>query len=219
VAGQGGSGNSGTVFSLNTNGTGFTTLYSFAASPGYNAQGSYTNSDGSFPNANLLLSGNTLYGTTGSGGGSGSGTVFQINTNGTGFTTLYYFTSLSTNYIYGGTNSDGALPEGSLILSGNTLYGTAAYGGSSGNGTIFSINLALNIKPNGLAASQLSGGMAQLTYLGIPGSKFALDWAHGFNAPIIWTPLATNTTTPDGYVSFTNTPSGSNDFYRIRSVP
>jgi uncharacterized repeat protein (TIGR03803 family) len=219
VAGRGGNGNSGTVFSLNTNGTGFTTLHSFAASPGYNAQGSSTNSDGSFPDASLLLSGNTLYGTTCGGGGSGNGTVFAINTNGTGFQNLYFFTALSTNYYTGGTNSDGALPESSLILSGNILYGTAAYGGRSGNGTIFSINLALNIKTNGLAASQLSGGIAQLTYLGTPGAKFALDWAHLFATPTTWTPLATNTTTPNGYLIFTNTASGSNDFYRIRSVP
>jgi uncharacterized repeat protein (TIGR03803 family) len=50
------------------------------------------NSDGAHPTAELILSGNTLYGTAGQGGSSACGTVFSVNTNGTGFTTLYTFT-------------------------------------------------------------------------------------------------------------------------------
>jgi uncharacterized repeat protein (TIGR03803 family) len=46
------------------------------------------------------------------------------------FTTLHSFTG----------GSDGANPYGGLILSGNTLYGTAYAGGSSGNGTVFAVN-------------------------------------------------------------------------------
>src|SRR5450759_4758581 len=51
------------------------------------------------------------------------------------FTTLHSFTLLNNS-----TNSDGARPYAGLILSGNTLYGTAFQGGSSGNGTVFSVN-------------------------------------------------------------------------------
>src|SRR2546425_1152833 len=91
----------------------FTTLHSF------------TGSDGAVPLAGLILSGNTLYGTARDGGSGGNGTVFAVNTDGTGFTNLYSYTF--TQYY---TNSDGADPHG-LILSGNTLYGTT-YGGSSG---------------------------------------------------------------------------------------
>ena len=47
----------------------------------------------SFSAAGLILSGNTLYGTTTGGGSSGNGTVFAINTDGTGFTTLHSFTA------------------------------------------------------------------------------------------------------------------------------
>src|ERR1051325_5287257 len=50
------------------------------------------------------------------------------------FTTLYSFTATSS-----GTNSDGQSPNGSLILSGNILYGTAAYGGGSNWGTVFAL--------------------------------------------------------------------------------
>ena len=51
-----------------------------------------TNSDGAYPHAGLILSGNTLYGTAYGGGSSGNGTVFAVNTDGTGFTNLYSFT-------------------------------------------------------------------------------------------------------------------------------
>src|ERR1039457_7442621 len=103
----------------------FTTLHSF----NYN--------DGNYPVAGLILSGNTLYGTAEVGGSSGDGTVFAVNTGGTGFTNLYSFTATSGAL---STNSDGTAPCAGLILSGNTLYGTAEGGGSSGNGTVFVVN-------------------------------------------------------------------------------
>jgi uncharacterized repeat protein (TIGR03803 family) len=131
TADAGGSSRNGTVFAVNTNGTGFTNLHNFTADPGP----LYTNSDGAEPYAGLILSGNTLYGTTDWGGSLGDGTVFAVNTNGTGFTNLYYFTATSGS---NSTNSDGAEPH-ELILSANTLYGTAVGGGSSGNGTVFAV--------------------------------------------------------------------------------
>ncbi len=134
TASGGGSGGAGTVFAVNTNGTGFTNLHSFTATSG----SLYTNSDGSQPFAELILSGNTLYGTASYGGSSGKGTVFAVNTDGTGFTNLYSFTAFSNS-----TNNDGAYPQAGLILSGNTLYGTASGGGSSGRGTVFSLSLPL----------------------------------------------------------------------------
>lgn len=131
--GSGGTGNAGTVFAVNADGTGFTTLYSFT--------GCYPcliNPDGMLPNAGLALSGNTLYGTTLAGGSSGFGTVFEVNTDGTGFTTLYNFTKRDPNT---NTNSDGNGPSGGLIVSGNTLYGTAFTGGAGGEGTVFALNV------------------------------------------------------------------------------
>src|SRR2546425_3525237 len=97
----------------------FTTLHSFTANP----SPYYSNSDGANPYAGLITnsSGNTLYGTALFGGSWGAGTVFAVNTNGTGFTNLHSF-----------AYSDGANPATRLILSGNTLYGTANIGGGSG---------------------------------------------------------------------------------------
>src|SRR6266446_1694376 len=107
----------------------FTILHSFTALNGN------TNSDGALPQTGLILSGNALYGTASYGGSSSNGAVFTVNTDGTGFTNLHSFAALNNS-----TNSDGAYPRDALILSGNTLYGTAYQGGTSGAGTVFKIN-------------------------------------------------------------------------------
>lgn len=126
----GGSLGHGTVFAIKADGTGFTNLHSFMAS-----------SDGANPIGRLLLSGSTLYGTAQTGGSSSNGTVFAINTNGTGFKTLHSFTARSENNGPGGTNSDGVHPSSGVVLSVNTLYGTTYAGGSSDGGTVFSVNV------------------------------------------------------------------------------
>ena len=123
----GGSAGNGTVFAVNPNGTGFTNLHFFTATSSLYPN---TNSDGANQQAGLILSGSTLYGTASGGGSSGGGTVLKLNTDGTGFTNLH-----SLKY-----SSDGGNPSAELVLSGNTLYGTAYYGGSSGYGTVFKVN-------------------------------------------------------------------------------
>ncbi|HEY1716914.1 MAG TPA: choice-of-anchor tandem repeat GloVer-containing protein [Verrucomicrobiae bacterium] len=72
--------------------------------------------EGMEPQAGLILSSNILYATTVYGGSSTNGTVFAVNTDGTGFTNLYSFTAASGSNF---TNSDGANPSAGLILSGN----------------------------------------------------------------------------------------------------
>jgi uncharacterized repeat protein (TIGR03803 family) len=129
MASQGGTSGWGTVFAINTDGTGFTNLHSFTGG-----------SDGGVLDASLILSGHTLYGTAYGGGSSGNGTVFKVNADGTGFTTLYSFAAGGNDFFGWYTNSDGAQPS-SLILSGNTLYGTAVGGGSVGVGTAFSLSM------------------------------------------------------------------------------
>jgi uncharacterized repeat protein (TIGR03803 family) len=138
TAAEGGTGGNGTVFKLNADGTGFSTLHSFAESS-TNSSGIYTNYDGAGPQGSLVLSSNTLYGTASHGGSSGNGTVFKVNADGTGFKVLHNFTAGSGSFP-NLTNSDGANPSTALILSGNTLYGTTYDGGSSGSGTVFAIH-------------------------------------------------------------------------------
>jgi uncharacterized repeat protein (TIGR03803 family) len=96
------------------------------------------NSDGINPRAGLILSGGTVYGTTLVGGSFGDGTLFKVNTNGTGFAALHIFSALDFSGI-GTPNSDGAFPRAPLVVSGGTLYGTARHG-PSGWGTVFAID-------------------------------------------------------------------------------
>jgi uncharacterized repeat protein (TIGR03803 family) len=124
---EGGTNGEGTIFAVNTDGTGFTNLHTFASLVPFPGG---TNSDGAAPHARLLLSGNTLYGTTSAGGPGGYGTVFKLNTNGAGFTNLHVFSASFT---------DGAYPNAGLILSGSRLYGTSSMGGSGTYGTVFSL--------------------------------------------------------------------------------
>jgi uncharacterized repeat protein (TIGR03803 family) len=121
----------GSVFAVNTEGTGLTTLYNFTGG-----------TNGFEPESGLVLSGYTLYGTTHEGGSEGSGSVFRVNTDGTGFRILYSFTATSTSneWTYG-VNNDGAYPAlASLTLSGSTLYGITPLGGRQGYGTVFALN-------------------------------------------------------------------------------
>jgi uncharacterized repeat protein (TIGR03803 family) len=131
----GGTNNNGTVFKINTGNSSFTSLYSFSATAYYPQEDSYTNRDGANPSSGLVLSGGTLYGTANGGGANGVGTVFAINTGGTGFTNLHSFSQIVNS-----TNSDGAGPAAGLVLAGGTLYGAANGGGAYGRGTLFSLN-------------------------------------------------------------------------------
>src|SRR5208283_1336331 len=77
-----------TVFALNTDGTGFTTLYTFPNYSNYNGSGSV------YPSGVIQGSDSRLYGTTLGGTDGTSGTVFALNSDGTGYTELYVFENL-----------------------------------------------------------------------------------------------------------------------------
>ncbi len=115
----GGNSGFGTVFYMNTNGAGGTTIYNFTNAP-----------DAEYPIGGLTAGGGTLYGATTSGGSSGRGALFKLNTNGTGYAVLHSFTN----------SPDGATPRAGMVLNAATLYGTTEYGGTHGNGTVFKLN-------------------------------------------------------------------------------
>jgi uncharacterized repeat protein (TIGR03803 family) len=86
--------------------------------------------DGTNPNAGLIMDGSgNLYGTAENGGSHSGGTVFKLAPSGTGWaeTVLYSFCAQTSC-------PDGYFPQGSLILDGSgNLYGTASAGGNSQN--------------------------------------------------------------------------------------
>jgi len=117
----------GTIFKITPSGR-QTTLYSFCAQSGC--------PDGALPYAGLVqATSGDFYGTTPNGGFGadyGYGTIFEITPGGT-LTTLYRFCSQSSC-------PDGANPVGGLVQATNGyLYGTTAWGGAYGYGTVFKI--------------------------------------------------------------------------------
>jgi uncharacterized repeat protein (TIGR03803 family) len=122
----------GTVFAVNTDGTGFTNLHDFTSGDG-----------GANPQGSLNLSYNILYGTTVGetyfgAGGSDFGTVFALHTDGTGFTNLHNFTPIGP---VSGVNVDGASPTAGLVISKDVLYGTTVRGGSFSFGTVYAVHI------------------------------------------------------------------------------
>jgi len=114
----------GTIFSIATDGSGFTVLRSLVFT-----------TDGGAP-FGALVQGNDgrLYGAASFGGANSaatySGTIFSIATDGSGFAVLRSLTA----------QADGASPLAGLIqASDGNLYGTTSQGGANGYGTIFSI--------------------------------------------------------------------------------
>jgi uncharacterized repeat protein (TIGR03803 family) len=120
----------GTIFRVNTDGSGFTNLFNFNNGPYDPVTSSYPASTGSDPVAGLILISNSLYGTTFEGGALTAGTVFKIDTNGQNFTQIFSFSF---------TNGQG--PSSGLTWHSNRLYGTTAGGGTNGYGTVFSVGL------------------------------------------------------------------------------
>jgi uncharacterized repeat protein (TIGR03803 family) len=114
-----------------------TALHHFSTAAGF----TYTNSDGAYPNAGLILSANTLFGTTSGGGTSGRGAIFRVNIDGTAFTNLHSFQMTFGDL---STNRDGSSPTGRLLLLGNTLFGVTELGGFFGNGTVFRVRHRLH---------------------------------------------------------------------------
>ena len=183
--------NGSTVFAVNTNGTEFRTVTRV-----YVGIGGFGQAEG------LIVSGNILY-------GAGGGQVFAVNSDGTGFTVLHSFTSTgNTGYpdnLY--TNVDGLSPW-YLILSGNTLYGIANRGGTSGNGTVFSITL-----PSSQLAIVPSQANVILTWP--TNSGFTLQSTTNLGLPAVWTTNSPPPVVVNGQNTVTNHMLGKQKFYRL----
>jgi len=127
TTGGGGPAGFGTVFKLSTTGA-LTVLHGFPV---------YGGTDGSIPEAGLVMDGKgNLYGTTAEGGdgagcgGFGCGTVFRVSKNGKE-TVLHRFKG----------QPDGIGPLAGLIMDAKgDLYGTTNTGGTANAGTVFKVS-------------------------------------------------------------------------------
>jgi uncharacterized repeat protein (TIGR03803 family) len=132
---SGGVRTNGVLFKVDTSGSGFQVVHSFNGYSFINDTGA-PKDDGAFAIGTPVLIGSTLYGMTQFGGSNGFGTVFKVNTDGSGFQVLHHF---------GGVN-DGYAPDGSLAFDGTFLYGMTQ---SGGNSALASIGVLFRINTNG----------------------------------------------------------------------
>lgn len=192
----GGAAGQGTVFSMNTDGSGYTVLHNFGGSP-----------DGANPRENMTFAGGMLYGTT-LNGGTGAGAIFAISTNGSSFTVL---SALNCN-------TDGNAPQGGLAMSGNTFYATASYGGTNGSGTVFSLKLPVPA----IAGLAIQGAnLIVNTTNGMAGGAYTVVTSADYSLPLSqWTPLASGIFNTNGNSTLTATnsvnPSAKQGFYALR---
>ena len=117
---EGGTNNTGIIFSIGQDGTGYQELFSLAKPTGDQSHSCFVVTD------------NILYGMTADGGDSGEGVIFAFDPFMSNFQTLYSFMC----------GSLGKEPHGRLTLdpNGTTLYGMTRKGGNHDFGVVFSID-------------------------------------------------------------------------------
>jgi uncharacterized repeat protein (TIGR03803 family) len=122
TASTGGPNGSGVVFGINPSTGAYSLLHGFD----YHVDGAYSDAD-------VLVHGSAIYGTTHVGGptSANDGTVFKLDAGTLALTTLYSFQG----------TTDGLFPTAGVVLGKHgTLLGQTAQGGQSGAGTLFDLN-------------------------------------------------------------------------------
>jgi len=197
----------GTIFRITTNGT-LTTLYSFGgvqdtngyALDGANPQGGVVQgSDGGF------------YGATAYGGEGDFGTLYRITSNGV-FTTLYRFSG----------GNDGANPYSGLIQAkSGVFYGTTSYGGTNGDGTIFSFTIGGTTPsppPPVIESIAHSAGTVTFTWSSVAKLTYQVQYATNLNQTI-WNNLGPSSVASGVTSSGSDTITSAERFYRIVLLP
>lgn len=190
----GGTSGFGGVFRVNPDGTGYTVLREFSATDG----------DGRSPSAGLTFGPDgMLYGVTRFGGGAINGSLFRLNTDGSGYEKLRAFS---------GTSGDGANPAGTLLLGNDgSLYGTTVGGGTYGAGTIFKVGL-----PPLTPALSISVASGSLAIEWPENTGFALEMTSDLRPPIKWMPPESLPERRDGKLRLVVTPTEPRAYYRLR---
>jgi uncharacterized repeat protein (TIGR03803 family) len=109
----------GVIFKIGTDGSGYTELHTFGVGQ-----------DAWHPDYGLTLSGSTLYGATLGGGTASRGTLFKIDTDGTGYAVLHSFDI---------DGVEGRSAATAPVVDGSTIYATTLWGGANDKGTLVRI--------------------------------------------------------------------------------
>jgi uncharacterized repeat protein (TIGR03803 family) len=100
-----------------------------------------------------------------------------------------------------------------VVLSGNTLYGTVAHGGSSGNGTVFSLALVEPI--NGPQLTIVRSGPNVILTWPTNAAGFNLQSTLTLGLAAGWTNVVPEPVVANGQNTVTNPVSGTQNFYRL----
>ena len=123
---QGGASDGGIVYKISADGTAFAVLHTFS-------DPNSSNADGTLPAGPLVFgTDECLYGVSGGGGETGSGTLFKMTADGAKFFTLHDFSSAEGGYARAGLTPG---HDGSL-------YGVSTNGGANKTGTLFRVTFA-----------------------------------------------------------------------------
>jgi len=193
----GGPADAGTVFRITTNGT-FANLFNFNGTNGYDPQSALVEGvDGNFYG--------TTYGTYGgpiSFGANSNGTVFAISPAG----------ALQTVVSFDFTNGPG--PIGTLALADDGhFYGTTLQGGYDGVGVVFRL-----VPAPVITAITASSGSVTLVWSAFSNGLYRVE----SKAPISsagWSNLVPNVLSIGSTASKTDTPGGTERYYRVTLLP
>ena len=188
----------GLVYRLNTDGSGYAVIYGF------------TIPEGPAPrNPSALIQGpdGALYGTTQYGGltntahPEGMGTVFKLNTNGSGYTEIHRF-----------SGDDGRNPRSALLAGPDgALYGTTTYGGYFDQGTVFKLTSSPAESAALIDFYTTPAGFA-ITLSSAPARTWALQFSTDVGQKDPWHTVATVQTDAFGLARVTD--SSGPGFYR-----
>ncbi|MGN6644249.1 MAG: beta strand repeat-containing protein, partial [Verrucomicrobiota bacterium] len=130
-----------------------------------------------------------------------------------------------TNALEFGTASVTGSSDGITYTDTNGSAGSETlfnYIVSDGYGGFATNSITIRMSPAmGVISATGDDTFAYLTYAGIAGTNYALDWATNLTSPINWTEVQTKVAPSNGFIRFTNQMSlyPTNDFFRIRYVP
>jgi hypothetical protein len=109
-----------------------------------------------------------------------------------------------------------------LAISETNLYAGGWFTKAGGKVSPYLARAVLGDAPgyNQLTGEPSPNGAMQFSYIGYPATNYSLDRTFNLAPPVDWVGQQSNPMTVSGVLMFTNNPApGTNNFWRVRSVP